>query len=540
MEMEKSRGKDRWRFITSQCGADSCFWVVVLVLLGLIVANPYRINEDCALRIQLAQWVLAGKLPYVDFVDVTPPATTYLSVIPVLLSKLLSVNVIFAFSITVLALVAWSPWMIRRIVRRSGTVFDSTQLGAMLFVWTLFSLLMYRRDYFGEREHIFVLLFLPFLVVRWLRVQDGRIAPLTALIVGLGAGIGTCIKPYFVLVALMPELYWQLQRRKPGLLRPEIATYVCAGALFLLHFFLLPDSVVRNVFGRWLPFILERYGVYNCDLIHLVVRRDFLFAAVAVIGPFLIRLNRTEGLGGFARPVSMSVLGAAMAFMAQHKGFSYQLFPAVGLAAVGLTVAAYEVMAAKTIDYRNFDRYKIIATKFICTLMFSAVLFFLILMMMRAVIKIPQYRPSTPMGQAITELSKKDDAVLVISPAVGASYPVLLQLARKPATRFANIFWIGMLYPDAKAAPNGEFPYRSEVQATLEEARLLGELAEDLRTFRPALVVIPNESYCHGCPTDFNILQYLDKIGFMAKLLKDYAPVRTQPKFNIYKRLNEG
>ena len=236
--MEKSGWKDRWRFVTSQCVADNCYWVAVLILLGLIIANPYRINEDGALRIQLAQWVLEGKLPYVDFIDVTPPATTYLSVIPVLLSRLLSVNVIFAFSISILALVAWSSWMIRRMVRRSGTVFDSTQLGAMLFVWTLFSVLMFKRGYFGEREHIFVLLYLPFLVVRWLRVQDGRIAPLTAFIVGFAAGVGTCIKPYFVLVALMPELYWLLQRRKPGLFRPEIGTYRLCGISLLSSFLL--------------------------------------------------------------------------------------------------------------------------------------------------------------------------------------------------------------------------------------------------------------------------------------------------------------
>ena len=280
--------------------------------------------------------------------------------------------------------------------------------------------------------------------------------------------------------------------------------------------------------------------MYNCDLVHLVARKDFLFAGVAIIVPFLIRLNRTEGLGGFARPVSMSVLGAALAFVVQHKGFSYQLFPAVGLATVGITIIAYEVMAAKTIDYRNFERHKIIATKVICTFMFLSAFIFLVLMTVRAIIKVPPYSPSTPVAQAISELSNKDDAVLVISPAVGASYPMLLQLGRKPATRFANIFWIGMLYPDAKTTPAGEFPYRSEEQAGPEETRLLGELAEDVTSFRPALVVIPNESYCHGCPTGFNVLRYLEKIGFMEKLLKEYGLVRTLPKFNIYKRINQS
>lgn len=538
--MDKSGRKDRWRFITSQCVADNCYWALVLILLGLIFAYPYQINEDCALRIDLAQRVLEGKLPYVDFIDVTPPATTYLSVIPVLLAKLLSADVIFVFSMTVLALVAWSSWMVRKIVRRSGTVYDETQLGMMLFVWTLFSLLMFKRGYFGEREHIFVLLFLPFLVVRWLRAQDAEISSLTALIVGFAAGIGTCIKPYFVLVALVPELYWLLHSRKPGLFRPEIGAYVCAGALFALHLFLLPDSVTRNLFGRWLPLILDRYGVYNCDVMHLLVRRDFLFAAAAIIGPFLVKLNGTESLGGFARPVAMSVLGAAMAFLVQHKGFSYQLFPAVGLAAVGITIIAYELIAVYMAHYWNFDRHKTIAAKLICTVMFSVASIFLVLVAVRAITKVPESHSSTPLAQAIEELSRRDDAVLVISPAVGASYPMLLQLGRKPATRFANIFWIGMLYPNTKTAPDGEFPYRSQGQATPEEALLLGELAEDIHTFRPTLVVIPNQSYCHGCPTGFNILRYLEKIGFMANMLKEYRLVRTLPDFNVYIRLDHG
>jgi hypothetical protein len=525
--------------IIPACRVDGPFWAVVLVLLSLILLNPMRINEDCALRIQFAEWVIEGKLPYVDFVDNTPPMATYLSTVPVLLSKFFSIKVILGFSLIILLLVVWSGLTIRKLLCQREQGIGNTELGIMLFAWGAFSLLMYKRGYFGEREHIFVLLFIPFLVVRWIRTLDGEIELPIALVTGFVAGIGTCIKPYFIFMAMIPEVYWFCRLRTPRLLlKPEVLAYVSAGLIFCAHFFILPEQVGQNFFGRWLPFINARYWVYNCDIGNLVLRRDFALALIATALPFLFEPRASAGLRSLARTLSLSTLGGLIVFLVQHKGFSYHLFPAIGPASLVMAIMIYE--SATTLGRRATTSTKSLLEKGLdltCFLMFFAGVAFLVQVSWRLVTMGPNSYEETPLTRIISEFSEKGDSILVISPSVGDSYPMLLQMGRKPGCRFGNIFWIGMLYAGVSGDASGQFPYRNERESSIEEKLLLKELLEDIQEFQPMLIVIPNIPFCHGCPSRFGIQQYLTQNGFLEQVMKTYRPLTTTSGFAVFAKM---
>ena len=67
--------------------SDGLWLGIALLLVGLALVGvwqtPERINADCALRLQEAELLLNGAVPYLDFVDIDRPLITYLNVLPV-------------------------------------------------------------------------------------------------------------------------------------------------------------------------------------------------------------------------------------------------------------------------------------------------------------------------------------------------------------------------------------------------------------------------------------------------------------------------
>ena len=171
------------------------FTIETAVVLAMLIAlHPLAINPDAAMHLSAGQMLLEGKRPYVDVIDTNPPLIFYLNVIPAFIAQVLSANAIVVFSITVLVLVLASAWSVRLVVRGSQLEYDQSELALLLFAWVAFAALTkYSELYitklvglFGQREHIFMLLYLPLFVVRWVRWHGGRVR--TGLAAAMGVG----------------------------------------------------------------------------------------------------------------------------------------------------------------------------------------------------------------------------------------------------------------------------------------------------------------------------------------------------------------
>src|ERR1700679_1637233 len=70
-----------------------------LAAVGFLIASllyklryPLEINTDNAVYLAVAQLLLGGKQPYVDFYDTNPPLIMYLNVIPAAIGNWLGLN----------------------------------------------------------------------------------------------------------------------------------------------------------------------------------------------------------------------------------------------------------------------------------------------------------------------------------------------------------------------------------------------------------------------------------------------------------------
>ena len=193
---------------------DRFFILICAATFLLILIFPLSIHEDCALYLQCAELLLEGKLPYVDFVEINPPLIMYLSAVPVLIAGLVHVHPILIFQLFIFSLSVWSAWAMRSLLIRAKMNVSQDSSGMMAVAWISFSLIMLMEGMYGQREHLFILLFVPFLFVRWIRWNEGWLPPVLPTLIAIGAAAGVCLKPHFLIIVAAPELYWILSRRR--------------------------------------------------------------------------------------------------------------------------------------------------------------------------------------------------------------------------------------------------------------------------------------------------------------------------------------
>ncbi|MBA4079100.1 MAG: hypothetical protein C0508_28985, partial [Cyanobacteria bacterium PR.023] len=349
--------------------AGSLSLVLLVVALRWWFSHPMLIFCDQGLFVHMAQLLLEGKVPYVDMFDVNPPLAIYIQVLPVLLSRLCHMPIPLSFSIYVSLLEFLSCFIVLWVLvaaRRTGAVV----LGASALIGFAYFNQVQRMD-FGQREHIFCIVYAPFLLLRYLRWQGVKLGRWPCIAAGVLAGIGLALKPHFMLMATAPEIVWWLRTRqfKP-FISPEVLAAVAVIVVYLVHFIFLPEQELRAFFNFVVPIYKEGYEYYVTSPIFNMAsywRSDFLLLALASLLAIVLAQSSSLPLAicafSFMSAVVFVLAGQAWSChmiavrmgntmaLAVEAALLYQLLPlkAIGLGRPKLTGMAVFVAAASVI-----------------------------------------------------------------------------------------------------------------------------------------------------------------------------------------------
>src|SRR5712692_97387 len=200
-------------------------------LIGLVLFSGTPLNYDCALYLQCAQLILHGHLPYIDYVETNPPLVHYIHIVPVALAQWLGLNLAMTFQVIVLALVLYSSFLLFLIPSKSATGNRPNRF-FLVGAWLGFSIFVYASGGFGQREHLFMLAYLPWFYCRIARYEDVPMPQSLSLPVGVLAGLFFLIKPQFLLLVLIVELWMLYRTRRASVLSaPEVI--LVAGITFM-------------------------------------------------------------------------------------------------------------------------------------------------------------------------------------------------------------------------------------------------------------------------------------------------------------------
>ena len=302
-------------------------WVVaglaaLLFALQIAIRFHSSLGHDMAWYLYVADGLVDGKKLYVDFVEVNPPLGMWLDIPVIWLARALSVSPIFCFYSSIFLLVALSLaicWRYGREIEESRwTIFLLGAAAVMLFL---------PGEAFGQREHIMIMMVLPWLLLR--QQNPAGFSALERMAVGAVAGLGIALKPYAICAPILVEAVLLFQNR--SLRRTFAAENLAAGAAIVIYAgmiaILTPEFYSKIVELGRLAYI--PYPGYPTIWLFLNAKWAVIFMALALFG---WRNPRVQVLLAAA-------VGFLMSYALQGKGFHYHILPATALALLACLAA---------------------------------------------------------------------------------------------------------------------------------------------------------------------------------------------------------
>jgi len=517
--------------------------VFFLLVAAALVVDPLRVNYDVAVAISIARLLLKGATPYVDYVNLNPPLIHYLHVVPAWVAERLAIHPIITFSWLVMGLTAWTLIAVRRLCRSLENRQTAMLIEAVVVLNTaLISWKLSVNNALGQREHLFVLLFLPYLLLRWLRLhQHQDVGRNFAIVIGILAAIGICLKPHFVLIWIAAEAFLVLQM---GSLRKsvtaELPTLMVVGLAYAAHFLVLPVAIRSGIRDMLQLLSSGGYRVYGDYSPFEIFTSDLKIITLALAPFVLVRDHRGE-LGSLLRLSGVLVLASLAEVALQARGFFYHGIPVwtwmyliVLLATFGYGIPVRFIPSLGRIRGKLTNAVRQGLTAVAYVLILGSFLGWSDIFP-RTTILAPSQPDSITL--AIAENSQEDDTVHVLSTGTGL-FRSVLQADRLVGSKYFPDFPIAFslagvddglsLYDDPAALPD-----------TLG-ARLSAIEQEILRA-QPDLIVVDGTRPCSGCPAGLDLVSLLSRTGFTERvILARYSRIGVYDGDELYRLIAAG
>ncbi len=495
--------------------------IKLLTFAVILVIRPFNISHDCGLLLHASEQLVDGAVPYVDFFEQNPPLIYYLLAIPVWMARAIEVNPIPVYQASFLLIVVVATLIVRRLLHAASSSLSGMQRGLTLLSFVIANECTLLAPDFGQREHFFAIVIVPFILLRWLSLREDRPARRvsTTFRVGLGiaAGVGIALKHHFVAIWICIELFCILRKRTWRVaFEPESMAVVFVLIAYLAHFLIVPASMRTGFFIRWVPFVMSHYWVYRhaIDLPHVLFVSGI--SIVSVIASLLAwRVNRRNATEkSLVLLFGLFTLTSLASFVIQGKDFSYHLIPLYfGMFPCIALYSAAIVRCGSRLSM-GLARLAIIAVV-LGTIPSAAAEIGL-----SWVIGRPRDEP-TPIWKEILNRSKSGDSILFISTNVADGYPDIIRYGYAAGSRYLVSMPIALVHSDIKNADDGPL-YHNEANQPECEKRYLEELSIDLVKRKPALIAIVDQDDCQGCAPGFNVHEFLRHSGFAADNMTPY------------------
>lgn len=311
-------------------------WILAAIIaVALVERALVDTAPDVSWLFTLGERMLAGERPYVDFIEVNPPASIYLYMPALLLSRVSGLTPEFLAGLLVFAGAGASLFYSARLLVKGGIVEEKAAWGlASAFAAVL---LVLPAATFAQREHIALISFLPFLAAALLRASHRSVAWQAAVVAGLGAALTVIIKPHFVFPVLFVAAAAAYLARS---WRPIFALENWISAILSLLYGAAVVAFFPVFVQEWIPIIAEVYVALKASVVDLLTLGaiPFWFGALLVI----VAMKRRDVLTPPYILLIAAALGFLVSFFAQQKGLQYHSYPMLALIYAGAIVAIFD------------------------------------------------------------------------------------------------------------------------------------------------------------------------------------------------------
>lgn len=293
------------------------------------------LNHDSSWYLVATRKWLDGATLYRDVMEINPPLAFFLTAPALWLADLLALDPTRAFQLYVILLAVGSLLAMQVLLARTSDL-STTARAAVLAACAVSQLVLPMGD-FGQREHLMIILALPYVALLALAPLGLRVGLVATMAIALAAAVGLALKPHFLAAPLLLSLVcaWQARRLRP-LFHP--ANLIIGG--FCLAYLALIWVAFPLYFTTMLPLGALVYWAFGTGIAGVFLQAAFLIAPLAMFAALV-----TAGPGphrAVALRWAAAAAGFGLAYLAQAKGWSYQLLPAIALLLPLLAFAAIQ------------------------------------------------------------------------------------------------------------------------------------------------------------------------------------------------------
>ena len=424
--------------------------LIVILTIGLMMWHSGPIGPDISGQLWLARTMRHGARLYVDFVEINPPLWFWMAMPVDWVAEGIGVRtvtvIILIIGLLVLAVVRGAAQLLPLCGMRPSPFF---------LCYVALILLVMPLNQLEQREHLALIGAVPYLLLAAVRRQQRVLAPWLAIVVGTGAAIGFALKPYFLAVPLLSELWLLIAlRREWRPIRTETLALALTGGAYGLSVLILAPQYLTSAVPDYLPIYQlagpasnESYGalpwLWGCMIAGIAAHR------------LPIGANRA--------PVTVAFLcgavGFGFAYFVQHKGWLYQGLPATGCLALALGAVQVETGRAKSLVRLFVPALQawplsmpLVKTEF-------------------------TIGPANDIAPAIADL-KRGDGLGLISPQGASSWPATAERNLRLSSRFGQYWMLAAL---------DKHPDNVRVRQFARQA--IRDTALDYRCFPPKVIV---------------------------------------------------
>ena len=477
----------------------------LVMVLGVFMLSGTMLSHDISWYLISTRWWLDGLPIYDKIFELNPPLAYYLTAIPVWISGVVGLPSIAVYKAFVFVLIAVSLMMSWALLLRSSTI--PTLLRRTFLGVAAIGLVLLPIGDFGQRDHLFTIFFLPFLVMSLLDDPPSR-AHRAAI--ATWALLGVALKHYFLLLPLLILIYKAFAARS---LRPALRVEFVLPAALLIAYVVASYILHPAYFDSVVPRTLQLYGAFDSPFSDMLVRSNTLIAVLAFA---LVLMALTPQKNHSTALVILVGAGAIAVYLIQSKGWNYQRIPANLYVVLAVTWAAASLALARQHWWPMMPAALAIGVLLVPALKAG-----------------PYTNIFATRAAPYFKCPPDQRSFQIFSSTVSSGFPLANLAQAEPANR-APTLW---LFPGASyLLSQTENPAeQAEYSAVLNDARAM--VLDDFFRTRPQVVIVdtsPNKAYFNGAAFDY--LAYFQQVDAFSTAWNAYQHQGRVGNYDIYTR----
>lgn len=492
-----------------------------IFLLAIAIQSHTIINWDVSYLMHASQKLTEGGTYTNDFFETNPPMILFLYIPPVILSKYLSLHLVASLRFYVFLLAGGSLGLIWRLGQRIFTTQKDKVIFCYFIVGISAAFLLLPAHEFGQREHLTIMLIFPYLLACALRLSLQKIPLTLTIVVGILAGLGFAIKPFFLLPLCLIELGMIIYRRNiHSVFRPETITIMGVMLLYLvLVYWITPDYIYFVLPWLWDLY----YAGFHTSLLQMIFQDRFLFFLVPII--FSCITWKQKNYRELKVVLLLAMVGFAVSYLWANTLWFYHILPLLTLAiALTCLLCAISFPLTFTLSLNNFAH----------LIYWGAIFWFPILLMLHCttyIVKEKNQGSRHHLAQWLKHHEKYNTCYFVSTNAY--DFPAAVDYANKlSVSRFPNHWWLAGIINLSKQGVNSK-------KIELAKTFFIKTVVEDIEKNQPDLLLVdarPHNTELND--KNINYLTYYSSQYQFKKQLTHYHFLAKVEDFDIYARLS--